>query len=143
MRSSYSTSRSASITHTQISCVLDICLAMTHTCTLSYPCLRLIACVNTYLFFTFTGASPLHACGVTRNWRTYFISVRQVIIVESRIADCTVKPPGVERPFSSISYFHCKLSHYVNDRCCDKCKKRDYCNTAKDQYNRSYGNRLS
>ena len=49
---------------------------MTHTCT------RLVALQNTYFTFTFTGAFRLHACGVKRNWRTYFISVRRVFLVE-------------------------------------------------------------
>ena len=63
-------------THTS-SCVLEICLMMIHP----YP--RLIALHNTYFSFTFTGAFPLHACGVKRNWRTYFISVRRVFFVET------------------------------------------------------------
>ena len=53
----------------------------THTYTHPYP--RLIALRNTYFSFTFTGEFPLHACGVTRNWRTYFISVRRVFLVET------------------------------------------------------------
>ena len=31
----------------------------------------------------FTGALLLHACGVARNWRTYFINVRRVFLVET------------------------------------------------------------
>ena len=65
-------------THTS-SCVLEIFLMMTHT----HPCPRLIALRNTYFSFTFTGAFPLYACGVTRNLRTYFISVRLVFLVET------------------------------------------------------------
>ena len=68
-------------THTR-SCVLEICLLMTHAYMHPYPCSRLIACTNTY-FFTFTGAFPLHACGVTRNWCTYFTSVWRVFLVEA------------------------------------------------------------
>ena len=76
-RFSYSTPRSASWhTHTN-SCILVICLMMTHP----YP--RLVALQNTYFSFTFTGTFLLHACGVTRNWRTYFISVRRVFLVET------------------------------------------------------------
>ena len=60
---------------------LEICLMMTHTH--SYP--RLVALQNTYSSFTFTGAFLLHACGVTRNWRTYFISVRRIFLVETVI----------------------------------------------------------
>ena len=54
---------------------------MTHTYT--HPCPRLMACTNTYFSFTFTGAFLLHACGVTRNWRTYFTSVRRVFLEET------------------------------------------------------------
>ena len=79
----YSTPRSASWhTHTS-SCVLEICLMMTHTYTHPCPYPRLIALHNTYFSFMFTGAFLLHACGVTRNWRTYFISVRRVFLVET------------------------------------------------------------
>ena len=79
----YSTPRSASgHTHTHTSCcVLEICLMMTHTYT--HPYSRLIALHNTHFSLTFTGAFPLHACGVTRNWRTYFISGRRVFLVET------------------------------------------------------------
>ena len=74
--------RHLSITHT-ISCVLEIWLMTTHTYTHPYPWPRLITCTITYFSFTFTGAFPLHACGVTRNWRTYFTSVRRVFLVET------------------------------------------------------------
>ena len=64
-------------THTHTSSYeLEICLTMTH----SYP--RLVALQNTFLS-TFTEAFLFHACGVTRNWRTYFISVRRVFLVET------------------------------------------------------------
>ena len=53
-----------------------------HTHTYLYPCPRLIICINTYFFFTFTGAFFLHACGDTRNLRNYFTSVRRVFLVE-------------------------------------------------------------
>ena len=69
-------------THTS-SCALEVCLMMTHTYTHLYPCPRLIACTNTYFSFTFTGALLVHACGVTRNWRTYFTSVQRVFLVET------------------------------------------------------------
>ena len=69
-------------THTHTSSYeLEICLAMTHTYTHSYP--RLVALQNTYFSSSFTEAFLLHACGVTRNWRTYFISVRPVFLVET------------------------------------------------------------
>ena len=95
----YSTSRSASITHTDTrSCVLEICLMMTHT----HSCPRLIGYTNTYFYFTFTGAFPLHTCGVTRSWRIYFTSVRLVFLVETVVLQtvATVRYLGMDRPFS-------------------------------------------
>ena len=82
----YSNSRAASITHAHTqtsSCVLEICLMMTHTYAHPYPCPRVIAFTSPYFSFTFTEAFPLYACGVTRNWRTYFTSVRRVCLVET------------------------------------------------------------
>ena len=77
----YSTPWSASWhTHTS-SYELEIRLMMTHTYTHPYP--RLVALQNTYFSFTFTGAFLLHACCVTRNWRTYSISVRRAFLVET------------------------------------------------------------
>ena len=81
----YSTPNSASWhTHTHTSsCVEEICLMMTHTYAHPYSYPRLTALHTTYFFFMFTGAFLLHACGVTRNWRTYFISVWRVFLVET------------------------------------------------------------
>ena len=78
----YSTSRNATITHPNTHTQLftgDLFNDDTHP----YPCPRLMACTNAYFTFTFTRAFPLHACGVTRNWRTYFTSVRRVVLVET------------------------------------------------------------
>ena len=69
----------ASITHTHThtsSCLLEIWLMMTRTYTYPYLC-------DHIFFFTFTGAFPLHACGVTRNWCTYFASLRRGFLVET------------------------------------------------------------
>ena len=52
-----------------------------HTYTHSYPCL--IALHSKYFSITFTWAFPLHACGVTRNWHTYFTSMRRIFLVET------------------------------------------------------------
>ena len=90
--------------HTPISsCLLEIRLIMTHTYTHPY---LLIACTNPYFSFTFPGAFPLHACGVTRNWRTYFTSMRRVFLVETAVLHtvATVRQPGVDRPFSSFIF---------------------------------------
>ena len=75
----YSILRSTSWhTHTHTSSYeLEICLTMTH----SYP--RLVALQNTYFSSTFTEAFLFHACGVTRNWHTYFISVQRAFLVET------------------------------------------------------------
>ena len=68
------------MTHTS-SYELEISLMMTHTYTHPYP--LLVALQNTYFSVTFTGACLLHACGVTRNWCTYYISVRRVFLVQT------------------------------------------------------------
>ena len=67
------------------SCVLEICLMMTHTYTHPYPCPRLIVCTITYFSFTLTRAFPLRSCSVTRNWRAYYKRVRRVFLVETVI----------------------------------------------------------
>ena len=72
---SNSTSRSASITHAH-SCLLEIRL-MTYMYTHTHTHAWLFA--QTHI----TGTFPLHACGVTRNLRTYFTSVRRVFLVET------------------------------------------------------------
>ena len=69
-------------THTS-SYELEICLTMAHTYTHPYP--HLVVLQNIYFSFTFTGAILLHVCSVTRNWHTYFISVRRVFLVETVI----------------------------------------------------------
>ena len=51
--------------------------------TYTHPYPRLIACTTTYFSFTFTRVFPLHACGVTRSWPTYFTSVRRAFLVET------------------------------------------------------------
>ena len=65
-------------------------------------------CHFAYSFFVIHGkimvGIPLHACGVTRNWRTYFTSVRRVFLIETFVLQTTVRHPGVERPFSSYFF---------------------------------------
>ena len=102
---SYRTSRSATITHTHTHTHTQVAVYWkfgrwwhTHP----YPCPGLIACTNIYFFFSFTGALPLHACLVARNWRPYFNCATSLLSRDSRIADCTVRHTGVERPFSSL-----------------------------------------
>ena len=82
------------MTHTQTSTYeLEICLMMTHTYPHPYP--RLVALQNNFSF-TFTGVFLLHACGVQ-----FHLCATSLLSRDSRIADCTVRHPGVERPFSS------------------------------------------
>ena len=79
-RATYSTSRNASIIHTQVAIYRNLVDDDAHIHT--HPFTRLIACTNTYFSLTFTGAFPLHGCGVTRSLGTYFISVRLVFLLE-------------------------------------------------------------
>ena len=79
-RAYYRSSRSATITHTQVA----VCWRFdwwwhTHP----YPCPRLIACTDSYFSFMFTEAFPLHACGVICSLRTYLTSMRRVFLVET------------------------------------------------------------
>ena len=119
---SYSTSRSASITRTHTgSCILEICFMILHRYTHPCSCPLLIACTNTYFSFTFTRAFPLHACGVTRNWRTYFISVRRLLNKDGLIVDCSMRHPSVERSISctirNLMHLFCKVSPNTLLRC--------------------------
>ena len=89
-------------THTS-SCLLENGVKMTHTYKHPYP--RLIVCTDshaprgTFLFHTHRGAFPLYACSVTRNSRTYVTNVEACLLSkDGRIANCTVRYPGVKRP---------------------------------------------
>ena len=99
------------------SCLLEMRLMIsTHT----HPTyLNLIACTNTQNFhnnlfkdnllklqtynlhlilrssFTLIGAFPVLTCSVTRNLCTNFISVEQMVLIDSCIAECTVRHPGI------------------------------------------------
>ena len=72
-----------------------------------YPCPRLIACSNTYFSFMFTGAFPLHAAALHA---TCVLISKSLLSRDGRMVDCTVKHPGVERPFSSYSLKPCTWS---------------------------------
>ena len=100
------TSRNAFLTHTS-NCLLESRVNITdshiHTRTLALAWLieqthiQLMA----HSSFTVTEAFPLRACSVTRSLRTYFTIVVWVFL-DGRIADCTVRQPGVEHSFYSI-----------------------------------------
>ena len=72
----------------------------TRTYTHAHAWLRCIP----HFSFTLTGAFPLHACGVTHNWRSYLFHqcATSRLSRDDRIADCTVRHPGVERFFLVI-----------------------------------------
>ena len=74
----------------------------THAHTHNHAFAWLLAPTHTPL--AFTGLIPLHAYSFTLNLCTYFTRVGGVSLSSrnSHIADCAVRYPGVERPFSSI-----------------------------------------
>ena len=93
----------------QSSCILEICLMMTHTYIHRYP--RLIACANTHAS---GGAFFFHTCrSVFRSRMQPYTQLSYLFLqcgtnVLSRgchIANGTVRHPGVERSFSSFNYF--------------------------------------
>ena len=95
-------------THTQTSsCLLEIWLMMTHTYTHPHPYPRFIACTDTY--FSFRRVSL--ACMRRHMQLTYLFHqyAKSLLSAEGRIADCSVRHPGVERPFSSCSDFQLEL----------------------------------
>ena len=88
------------MTHTQTSSYeLEICLMMTHTYTHPYP--RLVALQNTYFSFTFTGVFLSRIRRYTQLAYLFHQYATILLSRDSRIADCTVRHLGVERPFSS------------------------------------------
>ena len=95
------------------SCVLEICLVITLTYTHLYPTHVWLRC-TTYFSFTFTGAFPLHACGVTRNWRTYFISVRLVFLVQTVVLQTVLWDiQAWSARFLVLKFIYCVLSVWI------------------------------
>ena len=86
-------------THTS-SCVLEICLMMTRTYTHPYP--RLIALHNTFLFHVYRSVSLARMRRYTQLAYLFYQCTTGHLSRDCRIADCTVRHPGVERPFSSL-----------------------------------------
>ena len=89
-------------THTS-SCILEICLMMTHIYTHPYPCPRLIALHNTILFHVYRSVSLARMRCYMQIAYLFHQCATSLLSRDSRIADCTVRHPGVERPFSSLS----------------------------------------
>ena len=82
-------------THTS-SYELEICLMMTHTYTHPYP--RLVA----FLFHVYRSVSLARMRRCTQLAYLFHQCATSLLSRDSRIADCTVRHRGVERPFSSF-----------------------------------------
>ena len=88
-------------THTHTSSYeLEICLMMTHKYTHPYP--RLVALHNTFLFHVYRNISLARMRRYTQLAYLFHQCAMSLLSRDSRIADCTVRYPGVERPFSSL-----------------------------------------
>ena len=90
------------MTHTS-SYELEICLTMTHTYTHSYP--RLVALQNTFFFHVYRSVSLSRMRRYTQLAYLFHQCATNLLSRHSRLADCTVRHPGVERPFSSLFLF--------------------------------------
>ena len=83
-------------THTHTSSYeLEICLTMTH----SYS--RLVALQNTFLFHVYRSVSLSRMRRYTQLAYLFHQCATSRLSRDGRIADCTVRHPGVERLFSS------------------------------------------
>ena len=89
-------------THTS-SCVLEICLMMTHTYTHPYP--RLIALHNSFLFHVYRSVSLACMWRYTQLAYLFHQCAMSLFSRDSHIADCTVRHPGVKHLFSSLNCF--------------------------------------
>ena len=99
----YSTSRSASVIHTQVAVYWRF-VYWWHTHAHAW-----------LLAQTHISPSRLQErfpCGVTRNWRTYFTRVWRAFLVETFVLQTTVRYPGVERSFSS--FVHCFVALWAS-----------------------------
>ena len=85
-------------THTS-SCLLEIWLMMTHTYTHPYSYPRFIACTDTYFSFRRVSLARMR-----RYMQLVYLfhQYAKSLSTDGRKADCTVRHPGVERPFSSL-----------------------------------------
>ena len=73
---------------------------MTHTYTRPYP--RLIALHNIYFSHVYRSVSLARMRRYTQLAHLFHQCATSLLSRDSRIADCTVRHPGVERPFSSL-----------------------------------------
>ena len=85
-------------THTS-SCVLEICLMMTHTPIPTFDCVA----QHIFVFHVYRSVSLARMRSYTHLPYLYHQCATSLLSRDSRIADCTVRHPGVERPFSSIA----------------------------------------
>ena len=98
----FSTSKSTSITYRQVAIYWRFgwwWQTHIHSPTVDYLQKHL------FLFYVYMSVSLTRM--QRRNLRTYFTSVLRVLSRDGQIADCTVRQPGVEFPFSSfiLKYF--------------------------------------
>ena len=102
--------------HTQNRCLLETWVNMTdaqiHTRTHAGIRAKIHIALVAHSFFTLTGAFLLHACSDARNLRIYHYHQCGTSILrrDGRIADCTVRHPGVDYPFSSLIF--CKIKRF-------------------------------
>ena len=101
----YSTSRSASIRHTHTSsCVLEI--LFTDNTHIHTP-MPTLDCLHKYIFLLHVYRSVFLA-RMRRYMQLAYLfhqCATSLLSRDGRIADCTVRHPGVERPFSSLLCF--------------------------------------
>ena len=95
-------------THKQL-CTGDFFNDYTH----SYICPRLIACTKTFFFHVYRSVSLTRMPRYTQLAYLFHQCATSLLSRDGRIADCTVRHPGVERPFSSFLpfYNHCFNSY--------------------------------
>ena len=88
-------------THTS-SCLLEIWLMMTHIHT-PIP-ISTLHCLHRHIFFLHVNRSVSLACMRRYMQLAYLFHkyAKSLLSTDGRIADCTVRHPGVERPFSSF-----------------------------------------
>ena len=98
-------------THTS-SCLLEIWLTMTHTYTpIPMPTLY---CLHKHIFLLHVYRSVFLARMRRYTQLAYLFHkcAMSLLSRDGRIADCTVRHPSVERPFSSLLYSYCKSAAY-------------------------------
>ena len=98
------------------SCVLEICLMMTHIHT-PIPTFDYIA-QHIFLFHVYRSVSLARMRRYTQLEYLFHQCATSLFSRDSLIADCTVRHPGVERPFSSFEFDNfCTQFFFVKDQC--------------------------